>query len=158
MVGNSLQARRDEISLKMKMPCNEVVAIAAVLILTMGGCGAGDSLSLASVEGLVTLDGEPLGDARVIFSPEDGRRPSSAVTESDGSYKLTYLEDQPGALPGRHKVIISTFVEADPDSSDPRVKTGVREILPTKYNTQTTLEAQLEPGQREEVNFELTSR
>lgn len=138
----------------MKMTRYYFVTVAAFLAI---GCGGGDGPSLVPVEGSVTLDGQPLAEARIIFRPAEGGRPSNAVTDSDGNYKLQYTEDRIGALPGKHSVSISTFVEADPDSSDPVTKTGRRESLSPKYNTQTTLQAELDTGTTEKVDFELTS-
>ena len=126
-----------------------------MLVMVVVGCGRNE-LGLVPVEGVVTLDGQPLADARVIFRPFEGGRPSSGVTDADGNFKLVYSEDQTGALPGKHHVSVSTLVEADPDSSDPLVKTGQKERVPAKYNSKTTLEADLDAG-NESLTFDLKS-
>lgn len=123
-------------------------------LFSLIGCN-GDGLNLATVEGVVTLNGEPLAEARIVFYPEGGGRLSHAITDLDGSYSLMYVDGVQGALPGTHKVSISTFVEADPDSDDPLIKTGQRELLPPQYNSMTTLTAELNPGQSEKLDFEL---
>jgi hypothetical protein len=142
----------------MKTPLTPSRWAYLVLCLSvLSGCGLGDELGLASVKGTVKLDGEPLSDARVIFYPVDGGRLSSATTDLDGNYELVYVDNQTGALPGKHKVYISTFVEADSDSDDPLTKTGQRESIPAKYNAQTKLSAELEANGRETVDFGLQS-
>ncbi|MDB5338150.1 MAG: hypothetical protein JWN70_3769 [Planctomycetaceae bacterium] len=135
------------------MPRKHFVLIWGLIVAVTVGCGG--NLKLVPVEGTVKLNGEPLSDARVVFYPEAGGRPSNARTDADGRYSLEYIEGEPGALIGKHKVSISTFVEADPDSTDPLIKLGHRETLPAEYNKQTTLQAELESGSREEVDFDL---
>ncbi len=66
------------------LPC---LLIAACL----AGCG-GDGLQLVQVNGTVTLDGQPLVGAAVIFHP-DGGRPSVGETDSEGRYSLKYTVD-----------------------------------------------------------------
>jgi hypothetical protein len=79
--------------------------IAAALI-SIPGCG--DSLGLSPVSGAVTLDGKPLADATVTFTPLEGsgdRLPSVGTTDSQGRYIL-WTEGETGALPGRHAVSV----------------------------------------------------
>jgi hypothetical protein len=118
--------------------------------------GCGDGLELVHVEGIVTMDAEPVANADVIFRPADGR-PSIGKTDGVGHYVLHYMEGKAGAVPGTHQVTISTFVEADPDSSDPLVQQGHSETVPECYNTKTTLTADLKPHQPNTVDFPLES-
>lgn len=128
---------------------------ALVLVLCASGCGS-SKLDLVDVKGVVTLDGKPLSAARVVFSPAARGRPSIGMTDVNGHYRLLYVEGRMGALSGKHTVSISTFVEADPDSSDPLIQTGQRELVPEKYNTQTTLEDELN-GSSAKLDFDLKS-
>jgi len=79
------------------------------------------------------------------------------MTDENGNHELLYIDNQKGALPGPHKVSISTFIESDPDSAAPLVEVGQREVVPAQYNTETTLTAELKPGARETVDFALRS-
>lgn len=85
------------------------------------GCGGGDKVDLGAVSGVVTMDGEPLSDVIVVFSPEDGN-PSSGLTDSEGKYSLSYLGKSDGAIIGKHKVSITTadlsMNETELDSGD----------------------------------------
>lgn len=63
------------------------------------GCGANKPVPVA---GKVTLDGQPLADAGVVFTPEGGGRPAYGNTEADGSFRLI-----DGALPGTYTVTIT---------------------------------------------------
>ncbi len=134
-----------------------ILAGVCLLSLALAGCGGGD-VKLVRVAGQVLMDGEPVPNARVIFDPAGGGRLSAGVTSDDGRYDLTYIEHRRGALPGNHKVRITTFVEADKDSSDPEIQTGRPETIPPEYNAQTTLEVEVPEQRTVELNFELESK
>lgn len=122
---------------------------------TLTGCGSGN-VPLIPVSGVVTLDGEPLVDAEVIFEHHAGR-PSVGRTDNAGRYTLTYVGTQRGALPGEHKVRISTFLEPDSDSSDPVKMEGRKETVPARYNQQTELSVEVGASRKEPYDFELKS-
>lgn len=76
-------------------------------LLVCAGCGGGGSgPPLVQVRGTVTHQGKPLENLMVHFQPESGR-PSHGITDSQGDFTLEYLPDQPGAVPGRHRVFVS---------------------------------------------------
>jgi len=114
-----------------------------VIVLVAAGCSqSGDRPSIGAVTGTVTLDGQPLAGAWVIFYP-DGGRCSGGITDELGKYELLYLDDVKGAKVGHHKVVISTLMQ--PVDSPDGVAKGER--VPRNYNslTSTTLEASVEP-------------
>ena len=77
------------------------ISFSLVLLVTLIGCGGDSDLpDLGSVTGTVTLDGKPLPNATVEFTPVDGGRPSVAMTEDDGEYELEYTPGNFGATPG----------------------------------------------------------
>ena len=78
----------------------------AVALLVCTGCGGRGGPSLVEVRGTVTHQGEPLENLMVHFQPESGR-PSHGITDSQGNFTLEYLPDQPGAVPGQHRVFVS---------------------------------------------------
>lgn len=125
-----------------------LLAIAYSVIMFPTGCSQHGAPGLASVTGTVTLDGAPLANAFVVFSPKDStEKPSRAYTDSDGHYELTYLRDMKGAVVGEHTVRITTATENRP-----------QEILPARYNSRTELEVTVKPGSNDEVDFNLTSQ
>ncbi len=83
------------------------------LLLFAVGCGSGASYN-NSVEGVVTLDNEPLANVIVSFVPqsqEDKQAPiSTAKTDEQGRFKLQYKQnggsEQPGAVLGMHAVLV----------------------------------------------------
>lgn len=127
-----------------------------ILILALTGCGGGGEPipELAQVTGIVTMNGTPLSNAKIIFEPQQAsdkarRRASSATTKSDGSYTLEYNSDASGATPGSHKVLILKM----PDNPD---DAGMQ-LVPAKYNDKTELTAEVKTGENS-FNFDLKSK
>jgi hypothetical protein len=114
------------------------------------GCGGPAHPDVGRVTGVVTLDGQPLPDATVMFQPTSGRA-SVATTDSAGKYTLLYIDGVPGALLGSHKVNIRTEIPGE-DGQPPIAK----EKLPKKYHDQTELTAEVKPGSNT-INFDLQS-
>lgn len=127
------------------------------LCFLLMGCGRGDDPPLVPVSGVVTMDDKPLADATVEFVPESGWG-SMGKTDETGRYELLYRAREKGAAIGQHKVRISTLIEEDSDSTNPVIQKGRKESVPVKYNKATTLEANVEPGESVELNFDLESR
>jgi len=124
------------------------------VVLACAGCGGGGP-ELASVSGTVTLDGQPLSDAMVIFIPENGRQ-AAARTDTAGKYVLTFKEGRQGAEPGKYKVRITTGRAAGEDD-DGHETEPVPEKVPMKYNAQTELEYTVEAGKENVADFPLES-
>lgn len=104
-------------------------AVVACLSAALVGCGAEEDLGLVSVEGTVTLDGAPIEDAEVVFSPRNGQgRSAFARTDEAGHYELAYTRSHSGAAVGMHDVTISKMEFDESDDEDPG-----RETLPRRY-------------------------
>ncbi|MCA9047644.1 MAG: carboxypeptidase regulatory-like domain-containing protein [Planctomycetaceae bacterium] len=125
-----------------------------ILSVILFGCGSSGP-EIASVEGTVTLDGQPLANASVVFVPEGGR-PAGASTDAQGKYVLNFSEDRQGAIPGKNVVRISTARGETTDDNGQMVP-GSPETIPAKYNAQTTLEFNVEPGKVNTADFTLES-
>ena len=141
------------------------------------GCGGGNKVAVNYVEGTVTMDGAPLANATVSFSPVAGGPGKAAVgvTDASGVYKLTDMQNTvvgSGAVTGEYQVAISKPVAApayDPEAwkTDPNygkdipgshVKAvEVKSEVPTGYTTTMTsgLTASVKPGKNTGINFEL---
>ncbi|MBY0525770.1 MAG: DUF4198 domain-containing protein [Gemmataceae bacterium] len=110
-------------------------AFTALVLLGVVGCGG---TKYAPVSGRVTLDGQPLTDAVVIFQPiGDPRDPggpgSAAKTNANGEYTLKVVGpgDRAGALVGKHQVRISTRTSSASPSDESANQTPER--VPAKY-------------------------
>jgi hypothetical protein len=99
-------------------------------LLAVAGCGG--KFKLGQVEGTVTLDGKPLGEAAVAFTPlaAGPESPaSSGLTDSAGKYRLSLVIDQTsGAIVGKHKVVVSKGFESSSDIATPQER--ARAALP----------------------------
>lgn len=153
---------------------------AAWLALLLSGCGGGGkpaksySGSLVPIKGVVTLDGEPVADASVVFV-FDGTAPSgflssSGKTDSSGKYQLK-TGGQAGTPPGRYRVSIEKWATAngepivdDPangmDMAQSMTSGALKQLIPAKYNdtTKGKLTVEVSEGQTDPVDFALKSK
>lgn len=75
-------------------------------LLALSGCGGGAGKPVP-VEGKVTLDGEPIADVTLVFTPTDGKgQRAHGKSGSDGTFRLTTRNTGDGALPGSYKVTV----------------------------------------------------
>ncbi len=128
-----------------------------MLPFILAGCSgkSNDLPALAEVTGQVTLDGNPLPGAIIDFYPQGAvekkqSRASSAATDSEGKYSLMYNNDTAGAILGDHMVRISK-TEGGAEVAGP-------EMLPKKYNENTTLTATVTKDGPNTIDFELKSK
>jgi len=129
-----------------------------VVCVLQAGCG-GQSVSdlppLGAVSGVVTLDAKPLPGAMITFVPLQAGRPSTAVSDDNGHYVLTYDSTHAGAVIGKHRVSISTAVAAEYDENQQLVPgTGIRESVPARYHSPSRLELEVSAGENT-LNLEL---
>jgi hypothetical protein len=122
------------------------LAIVLAGLTGIAGCGGPTTAKLGTVHGRVTMDGKPLAHAGVRFQPQDGGHDSTGFTDADGNYRLRYIRDIMGARLGAHKVIVSTQHD----------RAGKTETVPARYNTDTTLKANVVAGDQV-INFDLTT-
>lgn len=128
-----------------------MIILLAIAFLPLLGCGG--SSDVGRVEGVITLDGQPVADATVEFAPEGEGRPSTGMTDSTGHYELAYTATEMGAKVGKHSVAITTG-GMKPDANGNL--TEVPETIPEKYNTKSELTVEVTPG-KNTLDFELKS-
>jgi len=119
-----------------------------VALSSLQGCGARGEL--AFVRGKVTLDGAPLPDAFVVFSPVSHGTTSFGRTDATGSYEMMFTDQEKGAWIGENLVRIST---ADLGRGG---GPGPKERVPVVYNQQTMLKAEVKRGSNA-FDFDLKS-
>ncbi|QDU63920.1 hypothetical protein Pan216_48010 [Planctomycetes bacterium Pan216] len=134
--------------------------LSCVLLFGALGCGGSDGPELGRVEGTVTLDGKPLPAAEVTFKPIKGR-PAQATTNEEGHYELVYGPGKQGAMVGENKISVSTRKPPEQgetlDDGRPNPDKGVPELVPAKYNEETTLKRDVKPGSNT-IDLELQSK
>jgi hypothetical protein len=110
-----------------------------LLAILTAGCNQ-SGLDLAPVTGVVTLNGQPVSEAGIMFQPVDAAigPPAYGATDENGHFELATV-NRPGAAIGEHRVAISkTESIAIPQRKGlPIYKT--KEHIPPKYgNSQTS--------------------
>lgn len=121
-----------------------VLFLASATLLV--GCG-GDS-DLAEVRGVVTLDGEPIANAFLEFTPESSGAPSYGKTDAAGKYRMLFTDTKFGSFIGKNRVSISTGDVGD--------NGGTKEVIPSVYNTKTELVKEVKAGDNT-FDFDLKS-
>lgn len=121
----------------------------------VSGCESGptnyERLGIAQASGRVTLDGEPLVAARIVFVEPGAGFASVGETDSEGKYQLMLNSTQPGVAPGKKVVRIMTgYAQEEGELA------GV-ETLPKRYNKDSELSAEVKPGETHVFDFDLTS-
>ena len=118
--------------------------------IALSGCNR-STLELAPVHGKVMIDSKPLFQGKVMFAPVakgDSVRPGKPAwgnIQPDGTFRLTTLKKDDGAVVGEHWVTIM--------NSDEKLPKGVPEfarlIVPKK--------ATVAPNNDNEINFAFSS-
>jgi len=113
------------------------------VVLLLTGCGGGADYKvpeLMEVSGTVILDGEPLSNTTVIFTPQAGTGGTGAigVTDSSGKYTLNHQSGNPGIESGKYDVTFSKWAMAD-GSPIPEGKTAAdveaKDVIPEKFRS-----------------------
>jgi hypothetical protein len=106
-----------------------------------------DEPKAVSVEGIITLDGQPLANATVLLVPlEKGARATGTMTNEKGQYKLATPGNKAGIRPGKYKVVIAKKVSG-------------KSVLPARYSSaeKTLLVCEVVEGENR-IDFELKSK
>jgi hypothetical protein len=127
-----------------------------LVLLIVCGCSRGPSY--IQIKGTVTLDGKPVADAALNFSPvkaAPGGEPSAGVTDAQGNFTLNTAHDTPGTLQGKCRVTVwkADLVPMAPGEQVPELEKGfegqrIKYIIPKKYTQFNTsgLEFDIQPG------------
>ena len=134
------------------------------MLLAIGvvGCG-GSEFDLAPVSGVVTLNGEPLANARVSFQPRrsgdavNSGPASYATTDERGHFQLHAIDGSIGAVVGTHDVTVSTFL-ANPDRSVEQVRIVAKERVPRQYQRPGSLVFSVPQEGNQETRVELIGK
>lgn len=126
------------------------LVLAAVLAPGAAGCSAGDGPQKYAVNGVVTVDGQPLADVAVTFQPASPQARPEGASIRDGRFKLQ-------AVTGSYKVSISAPRPASEKPKPGSLGVVFVESLPASYNTATTLTADVAGGGANEFSYDLRS-
>jgi hypothetical protein len=124
------------------------------LIILSGSAGCGGSSAKGTVNGTVTLDGQPLKEGTVRFVPVDGKTPTADGIVRDGKFTAAVpvgemrVEFSAPKVTGRHKMY---------DTPDSPMVDDVVELIPDRFNIQSELKIMVRPGSQDET-FSLQSK
>jgi hypothetical protein len=153
--------------------------LVGVTLLTAAACGG--SAKPVKVAGRITLDGQPLTGATVVFTPADGNgNIASGRTNSDGEFRLTTFNTDDGAVPGDYKITVKIdevsdapggtnpmqmtaeqkkdfFMRQAPKQREAEVKKRKKDsVVPAAYRdvTKTPLKQRVPPDGKVEIDLE----
>jgi hypothetical protein len=132
-----------------------------VTLLVALGCGR----KFVPVSGKVTLDGKALAGATVSFQPIASEGSSEAgigsqgKTNDKGEFTLTTSTGKTGAVPGKHRVRITSLSQqvGEGDSRPPRGGWPLKDRVPERFNEKTTLTIEVPAGGTDKADFDLKS-
>jgi hypothetical protein len=115
-----------------------------LLVLLLGLTGCGDD-SKAEVSGTVKVDGEPVADGAILFTPVNGKGQPAGGLIQDGTYSVKAPVAAMKVAIIKNKLVKSRKLYNTPNS--PVVKQNAQ-VLPAKYsdNEKTELRYDVKPG------------
>jgi hypothetical protein len=134
------------------------VLILGLMALCLG-CGKGDGLNRAAVNGRVTLNGAEIAAGTIAFYPTKGLKgPVAGGAIKNGQYAIG--ADR-GPVVGPNRVEIHASKKSGRKTQAPMADPGVMadetvEAVPEQYNTRSTLVAEVKPGTNM-LDYELTT-
>lgn len=90
------------------------------LSLSVIGCGP----QLVPVQGVVTLDGDPVPNAAVTFTRQESGETANGMTNAQGEFTLKTSKLGKGALPGEHVVVVSAVKYEGVGETEDGVESG----------------------------------
>lgn len=133
------------------------------MALSASGCGASatDSLPRHAASGLITLDKQPLPSGSIAFDPVDlgkANAVSVGATIRDGTYSISKAE---GLTPGVYRVSINSTGASESvsltEAPGAPKKIRPKDRVPDRYNSKSTLKAEVKEDASNQFNFELSS-
>lgn len=124
-----------------------------VALIALSGCGGSgyEGPPRAEVSGAVTFDGTPIVEGSINLVPV-GQGRQVGVSIIDGAYTIPEID---GPTFGKYKVEITGF-EFEKVAEDSEEEGRSTQVVPSKYNTDTTLELDISEA-KVEKDFTLTT-
>ena len=128
------------------------------------GCGGSGVTEpeLATVTGVVTVDGAPGANLLVTFEPQPRDQQdlknvgasSTAQTDDEGTFELNY-KDKRGAVVGKHLVRITPIAGGGPAGGEAAVAIGVE--IPPRYGSESDVFRDVQKGDNS-IDLEITTK
>lgn len=140
-----------------RLPLFCLVLLTGLGAFCSGGCAKESELERRIVAGHVTYQGQAIKAGEIRFIPVN-KGPVSAALIRNGEYEVTH---RGGVMLGPAKVeIIATSSSAGASLEDIDTQQSARPILlPKKYNTETTLQLDVQQGsEKQTADFDLSEK
>jgi hypothetical protein len=131
----------------------------AICLAVVSGCQRGDP-SRGAVSGRVTLDGQPVVQGSILFSPIDGTRGAATGGEiKDGQYRLAAAA---GPAVGKNRVEVHAvrktgkMIPKGLGGTGKMIEEQVEGVAP-KFNIESKLQVEITPGENT-ADFNVTSK
>lgn len=126
------------------------------------GCGRGNGPIRVAVAGDVAVDGTPIAEGSILFIPAPGTKgPVAGASITGGRYSIAAAK---GPCVGPYRVEIHGSQKtgrrvkvAGPQGPASSIVDEIIEIVPAKYNTQSTLVADLKAG-KNRLDFAIATK
>ena len=129
--------------------------LGATCAVALTGCGGHDR---EPVHGTVTIDGQPLAEGQIVFTPKPGTAsPTAGAMIKDGSYKVSTTNEK---FVGAFRVEITASRPDGRTVKGPRGETieGMSNYIPARFNTASELSAEVTASGPNQFNFPLQSK
>ncbi len=122
-----------------------ILAIITLCSVAFTGCeNVPEGPRTVPASGVVTLNGEPVEGAAIVFIGDSGEFSAHGMSDSQGQFSLDAFEYKTGAVPGGYKVVVTKTVEITDESGAKLTgegalhagegsQLGIRNDLPSKY-------------------------
>ncbi|MDZ4783553.1 MAG: hypothetical protein SGJ19_25175 [Planctomycetia bacterium] len=117
--------------------------LVALFFASLTGCGGSGLPGTVPIRGKIFYQRKVLTAGTVLYSPvNDSGRQARGELQSDGTFTLTTLEANDGALPGEYRVVILAYAphpgepgrgDVPADAPPPTIERGF--VIPEKYTT-----------------------
>lgn len=127
-----------------------VFLVSTALACVLSGCQRGPEVG--TVKGTIALDGRPVEGGIVRFVPADGNSQPADCVITDGAYTVT--------MPLGEKKVEIFWAKSASDAPIDTASQGnekIVQMIPAKYNTQTTLTHTIVKGEAQQ-DFALSSK
>jgi len=142
-----------------------------LLLVALGpavaGCsGLGDDLPREAISGMVTLDGQPLAGGVIQFTAPSGGGTGGAGDTGGSSISAGRfsIDREHGLVPGNYRVAVNSSTKGSDtpgkpaEPGRPTKADRPKELIPAKYNSESTLKAEVKKGGGNDFKFELESK
>ncbi|MEM7475508.1 MAG: hypothetical protein AAF483_11005 [Planctomycetota bacterium] len=87
-----------------------LLTLALLVVSTVGCGGSNKGPRTVPASGIITLDGQPVHDAAIVFTDAKGEYFAHARSDEEGKFSLNAFEYKTGAVPGEYMVAIQRTV------------------------------------------------